>query len=1005
MLRTLTPLLDRLQQASSDDGRHNAVMDLVESLLRHVAVVAIAVYQQSGTRDRGVDRLLSTRLHWPSMGSWAGFVRAITALGEDKLPDGFHSGFLAPLKRKSGNEAVGRAGRAAQAIVDAASSRDGVQLSGGSGRYSALDFFDLMVRYRNATDGHGFHSLSQEQQAALGDLGAGVKALCHELRPIWLAFPLYVAVQTSSAGASFHRLVPLVKDPGIAELESQGEGLMADRLYVLLDRKFKEFASLYPIALWHGDDALFLNGSQNFAEIKYLGFASQEHLQTDKHEKAFCNFVLPFMGGENLSVTDLSDARVKAQAETLKAGGWVFPQLKVGSEVGPEGARYRLTRRLGRGGMAEVWAARSLSGKRDVALKFLLNPDHAPRFRREARALKAFSGASKRIVGYLGDHYDPHPARRLFFLVMELLSGETLADRAKAEDPLDWNEVVTWMADAAEGLKTIHGAGGIHRDIKPANLMLGRDGRVRLGDLGLVGEAEGAESALLTSVGLTRAGEAIGTYEFCAEEQLRAGIDGARADARSDLFSLGATFYYLVTNELPFGSGNLVRILEAHRSARLSGGGPTPVADLRADCPTMLAELITALVQVAPDRRPATAERVLEAIAQIRKDMRGEKVNANLNLMGRLGEDGVAFRDLMPAWCSTYIFKVWLAVMVLQYLLVMPLSRAHKTWTSIDGLGPGWETHAFWQDYMFLVWNTIPFVLIGLLYRSRKRVQALMQSVWRLDLHRTGGHWEASARRNDKWAWFINSRLLKGILIFVGAGAIVPQVTKLWKFAQTQEAYWWSWHVDPASYIVRAITLFFDMIGIVLVLVVVTAMVDIISHVLKGARLQVDLHHSDRAGGLSDVGRLVGLYIPFVAVVAANTVVGTVDHRGQDPMQVAFDWIILVVLAGLSGFLVMWPMLPVRRQFKRYQRTEIERLSGARRAVEAQMQGLIDGGRLAVDQANEHTALGKVVTDLRAGEREVARLKLWPMGRSTAVLLILLGLLPLPLALVLRFLV
>ena len=1006
MLRTLSPLLDQLERADSDEQRHNAAMDLVESLLRHLAVVAIAVYRHSESRNRGVDRLLATRLHWPSMGCWATFVRAISRLDPDRLPSGFHASFLAPLAHKSRDEALSRAYRAILAIVETASSQDGApQSPSGSGRRSALDFFDLMVRYRNANDGHGTHSLTSEQRDALGDLCSGVEALCTELDPIWRAHPIYVTQRSSSAGASFHRLVPLVDDPQVGPLDSLDDALVADRLYVLLDRAGKALASLYPIALWSGDDVLFLNGSPHFTDIKYLGFVDKTQLKTDKHERAFCSFVLPFMGGGPLEVTDLSDARVKAQAETLRSAGWSFPSLRKGLEVGPEGARFRLVRKLGRGGMAEVWQARSLPGLKDVAVKFLLDPQHAARFRREARALKTWSRQSDRIVGYVSDHYDPHPARRLFFVVMELLPGGTLADRVEPTGPLDYERLLSWMADAAQGLRVIHAGGGLHRDIKPDNLMLGWDERVKLGDLGLVGQAGPTGGSLVTTGDLTQPGEAVGTFEFSAREQLRAGIGDARADGRSDLFSLGASFYYLLTGELPFGSGGLVRILHAQEQALQDGEGPASVLSHRPDCPPLLDRLIRALLQVEPDRRPASADEVIAVIEEARKEVRGDKANVNLKIIGSLGEDGPTFAGLMPDWCSTFVFKVWLTVMVLQFAVMVPLSYFRGTLTRIEparfGLvaeGQAWDLHPFVQDYMFLAWNLIPFVLIALLYRARPRIQGLMQSLWALDRDRSGDHWRAAARRNDRWVGFLDSPACKGLLFVAACGAVVPQVTKVTELARNLEAYWWSWSVDPAAYVVRAVALSVDMIGIMLTLFVVVAMVDTIARVLRGARLRIDLRSSDGAAGVADVGLLVSLYIPYLAVVAVNTVIGTMDHRGQDPMQVAFDWLVLAGLALLSMAVLIWPMLPVRQKIRAFRRSELARLSATRRGLEGRMRTLQASATFETDHADQHSALARMTADLREAERAIARMWTWPISRPLALLMLALTLLPMPVA-------
>ena len=1010
MIKTLKVLSNNLKRERNQERLHNTAMDLAESLLRHLAVLAICAYKAEGKRNRVCDQILARELPWPSMGSWKNFLDVLAGAQPEYFPDNFHKKFLTPLKRKLKNPAIKEAYDLARRVVEYAATPDRELLdSCGQSSCSALEFLDLLVSYRNAYSGHATHVLTEPQLRLLPLLQTGLRALNNELRPVWLAFPVYLAERGTSAGAPFFRFVPLVEDPGLQPIEIPGDSYIDTGLYVRLDAKRRTFAALYPAALWHGDDILFLNGASDFRDIKYLGYVGHAQMKTDKHEEAFCNFVLPFMGGQSLNSTNLEDARVKAQGEVLQETGWSFPRFKKGTEVGPEENRYRLLKHLGRGGMADVWQAKSLSDNEIVAIKFLLKPDLAARFRREARALEKFSGASDRIVQFRGAHYDPHPARRVFMLVMEYLPEGSLEDHLSADVPVNYQTLLDWIEDVLKGLQVVHESGAVHRDIKPANLMFDQQLRAKLGDLGLVGAQEDADiGELVTRAGLTRTGEAIGTYEFCALEQLEGGSEDRPVGPWSDLFSLGVSLYYLITGEFPYGSGNLSLILRKHYQAKSGkSAGPQPVLKLRSDCPEVVNNLIMGMIQAVPERRPQDVATVLAQVQEVREILSGEKSNTNLNLFGHLRGQDVEFKDLMPPWCSFFLYRIWPLVMILQWLLVIPLSWYNGTWSEIDhttfSLDPQHyqKLHPFWHDYMFLAWNSIPFVLIGLLYRARRGIQPLMQRIHDLDQDHSGPHWTSIAKRNDTWARVISHPGLAACFLAVAIFACYVQITKLSKLTQQGEIYWWDWQLSPATFIIRDVALFFDMIGVLLVLIIVAAMVDIVSHVLRGSELRIDLFNTDGAGGLSDIGRLLVLYLPFLTVVAFNALVGTVDHRGQDLQQVVAEWLGLGGLMAAHFFLMIWATLPGHQQIRRCKQVEIDLLSERRQGVQRRLHHLLEGQmELNLKRADEYVKLRGLQQELIVSERLVARQGSWPLRRRTAVYLVLMGVVPFSTAIV-----
>jgi serine/threonine protein kinase len=254
---------------------------------------------------------------------------------------------------------------------------------------------------------------------------------------------------------------------------------------------------------------------------------------------------------------------------------------------------------LGRGGNGVVYKARhTLMPNRFVALKTLdtgdlhRSPDGLARFRREID-----------IVARL-DHpnvvraYDVLQTRTQIYLVLEYIAGKDLGSVVRERGPLPVTEAVEYAVQAARGLAYAHKNGVIHRDLKPANLLLTPDGGVKLTDLGLA-RLHGDPNPELTMKGFC-----IGTPEFMAPEQAE---DSRAADARSDLYSLGATLFHLLTGELSVKGTSYL-----HRLQQLLMAPPRPLAEARADVPPGLAALVDRLRARAPDQRPASAD---EAIA------------------------------------------------------------------------------------------------------------------------------------------------------------------------------------------------------------------------------------------------------------------------------------------------------------------------------------------------------------------------------------------------------
>jgi serine/threonine protein kinase len=284
--------------------------------------------------------------------------------------------------------------------------------------------------------------------------------------------------------------------------------------------------------------------------------------------------------------------------------------------IGTTVLHYRITGKLGVGGMGVVYDAVDDRLDRAVALKFLPHDladdaDASRRLQREAQTLAHLSHANICTV------YDIQEHAGAAFMVMERCDGMNLK-AFMARTTLTTHEIVDIAGQVAAALDAAHKAGVVHRDIKPGNIMVGSGNRVKVLDFGLARRFMLPDSGVVVIGGSTIPGRPVGTANYMAPER----ILQLPLDPRSDLFSVGVVMYEMATGRLPFGgaspSETVTNILENH---------PTPLVTLSPDRPVDLERIVSRLLAKAADGRYQSA-------AELREDLRS--VTAQPGLWRRL---------------------------------------------------------------------------------------------------------------------------------------------------------------------------------------------------------------------------------------------------------------------------------------------------------------------------------------------------------------------------------
>jgi serine/threonine protein kinase len=332
--------------------------------------------------------------------------------------------------------------------------------------------------------------------------------------------------------------------------------------------------------------------------------------------------------------------------------------LAPGTKLGP----YEIQSPVGAGGMGQVYRARDTRLDRTVAVKILSshlsdNPEAKKRFNREARAISSLNHPNICTL------YDVGQKDGVEFLVMEFLEGETLADRLmKGAMPREY--VLKYGVEICEGLEKAHRSGLVHRDLKPGNIMLTKSG-VKLMDFGLAKEtmSPSLDASALTAEAsgqpLTEKDTLVGTFQYMSPEQLQ----GHEADARSDIFALGAVLYEMITGKRAFPGKSQISVASA-----ILEKDPEPITASQPLAPPTLDHLVRTCLAKDRGERIQTAHDV------------------KLQLKWIAASDGLVG---MPAIRANRERWIWISAVVLLFAMLAaayfhkPSSPPQPTWSSI----------------------------------------------------------------------------------------------------------------------------------------------------------------------------------------------------------------------------------------------------------------------------------------------------------------------------------
>ncbi|MFO0844119.1 MAG: serine/threonine-protein kinase [Gemmataceae bacterium] len=334
---------------------------------------------------------------------------------------------------------------------------------------------------------------------------------------------------------------------------------------------------------------------------------------------------------------------------------------------------FQVLRKLGQGGMGQVYLAEQVSLRRKVALK-ILRPELAAdakaieRFQREATTLAQATHANIVQIYAISQH------EGIWYIALEYVEGRNLKDYVSRKGPPDLPIVLSVMAKVASALQRAGELGIIHRDIKPENILLTRKGEAKVADFGLARDPVADATLHLTQTGVT-----MGTPLYMSPEQ----VEGKPVDCRTDIYSFGVTCYYMLTGQPPFRGATAFEVAVQHVNKP-----PPPLAQVRPDLPEAVCAVVRKMMAKEPDQRYQTGRDLLRDVARLRDGL--GPTSAQLAVGGgavALDDSSQEAASLRPA-----VPRSWLIAAAAGSLLLAGLAGAALAWLERrDAARPGPE--------------------------------------------------------------------------------------------------------------------------------------------------------------------------------------------------------------------------------------------------------------------------------------------------------------------------
>jgi serine/threonine-protein kinase len=325
-------------------------------------------------------------------------------------------------------------------------------------------------------------------------------------------------------------------------------------------------------------------------------------------------------------------------------------------------AHFELVDFVGGGGMGRVFRAFDRHLSRTVALK-VLSPDQAAdtptlmRFRNEAQSAARLDHANIVRVYYLGED------RGIPFIVFEYIEGQNIRDLVANHGPMDLPQAVSYTLQVAEALTHAARHEVVHRDIKPSNVLVTADGVAKLIDLGL------ARVQDPTANDLTASGVTLGTFDYISPEQAR---DPRTADVRSDIYSLGCTFFYMLAGRPPFPEGTVLQKLLQHQ-----GDQPPEVRELRPEIPEEVSRLLRKMLAKDPRHRHQTPVELVEELVLLAEQVGLRPLRSAATVWGAKQPPASSFWERHLPWMLPVAALV--TIVVLFDLFSTPADRGSRT--------------------------------------------------------------------------------------------------------------------------------------------------------------------------------------------------------------------------------------------------------------------------------------------------------------------------------------